>query len=305
MRRIVRAMTTDAPAHTDRRSSSPPTDRVVAIMELLGRSPHRTYSLAEIERTLDISRATAHAILSALVGHDWIVRDPGSGHYSWGPAIAALARPAGATARRARVRLAELAEAVGGQVLLFEPRGQALVAVDAAGSTPDSTSVTTGFTVPLVAPFGREFIAFAEPDAQRAWLDRLGPIQPAFADRMREVLEQVRRRGYAIERRSHAFTRVYTAMHALSGEIDAITARLAGAVADLTVVDFLDGEFDDGDHTVATVSAPIFAPAGAVALTLTAVVVRPLPASSVAALGADVRRAATDIGEILATYGDA
>ncbi|MEU1525473.1 helix-turn-helix domain-containing protein [Nocardia rhamnosiphila] len=298
-------MTTDALPHTDRRSPSPPTDRVVAIMQLLGRSPQRAYSLAEIERTLGISRATAHAILSALVGHDWIVRDHRSGHYSWGPAIAALARPAGATTRRIRTRLGELAGSIDGQVVLFEPRGEALVAIDTIGSAPDTSPVTTGFTVPLVAPFGREFIAFAPPESQQAWLDRVGPTQPAFDTRITRVLEQVRSRGYAIERRSNAFSRVFAAMHVLSGEIDAITERLAGAVAELTVVDFLDDELVDGpDHTVATVSAPIFAPPGTVALTLTAIVVRPLSADAVAALGTEIRYAATEVGELLATYGD-
>ncbi|MFI9411341.1 helix-turn-helix domain-containing protein [Nocardia gamkensis] len=299
-------MTIDAPQRTERPSPSPPTDRVVAIMHLLGSSPQRSYSLAEIERTLGISRATAHAILSVLVGHDWIVRDRESGHYSWGPAIAALARPTGATARRIRARLGELADSIGCQVLLFQPQGEALVVIDAAGTTAESPPISAGFTVPLVAPFGREFIAFAAPEAQQAWLDRVGPTEPAFVTRMTRVLAQVRDREYAIERRSHAFGRVYAALHALSGEIDAITARLAGAVAELTVVDFLDDELVDGhDHTVATISAPVLTRTGAVPLTVTAVVVRPLTGEAVASLGSEIRRAAVDIEDLVTTYGDA
>jgi DNA-binding IclR family transcriptional regulator len=299
-------MTTDVPPRADSRSPSPPTDRVVAIMHLLGRTPQRSYSLAEVERPLGICRATAHAILSALAGHDWIVRDHESGHYSWGPAIAALARPSGATARRIRARLGELATSIDGQAVLFQPRDEALVVIDAAGSTADSPAITAGFTVPLVAPFGREFNAFAAPEAQQAWLDRVGSVEPSFAERMTGVLAKVRERGYAIERRSHAFNRVYAALHVLSGEIDAITARLAAAVADLTVVDFLGDELTDGhDHTIATLSAPIFARTGAVALTLTVVVVRAMTAEAVATLGSEILSAAADIGNLMATYGDA
>ncbi|MGY5309363.1 helix-turn-helix domain-containing protein [Nocardia gipuzkoensis] len=299
-------MTTDAPQRTERQSPSPPTDRVVAIMHLLGSTPQRSYSLAEIERTLGISRATAHAILSALVGHDWIVRDHDSGHYSWGPAIAALARPAGATSRRIRGRLGELAARIGCEVLLFQPQGDALVVIDTAGSTAASPPITAGFTVPLVAPFGREYIAFRTPEAQQAWLDRVGPTDPAFVTRMTRVLARVRDRGYAIERRSHAFGRVYAALHALSGEIDAITARLAGAVADLTVVDFLDNELIDGnDHTVATISAPVLAGTGVIPLTITAVVVQPLTAEAVTALGSEILAAAADIKDLVNIYGDA
>ncbi|MEV0366814.1 helix-turn-helix domain-containing protein [Nocardia fusca] len=298
-------MTTDALPRTKRSSPSPPTDRVVAIMHLLGSSPQRSYSLTEIERTLGISRATAHAILAVLVGHDWIVRDPETGGYSWGPALTALARPGGAGSRRIRARLGELAEAIGCQVALFQPQGAALIAIETAGTTTAPRPVTAGFTVPLVAPFGREFIAFAEPDAQRAWLDRIGPVNPEFTTRMRQVLAEIRDRQYAVERLSRAFGRVFTALHALSDEFDAITERLAAAVAELTVVDFLDDELAAGhEHPVAAISAPVLTSTGTVPLTLTAVLMRPLSTTETAAIGAVVRRAAADIDDLRNAYGD-
>ncbi|MEV3964375.1 helix-turn-helix domain-containing protein [Nocardia sp. NPDC050193] len=298
-------MTTDALPRTKRSSPSPPTDRVVAIMHLLGTAPQRSYSLAEIERTLDISRATAHAILSVLVGHDWIVRDPETGGYSWGPALTALARPGGAGSRRIRARLGELAGSTGCQVALFQPQGNALVAIETAGTTTGPRPVTAGFTVPLVAPFGREFIAFAAPDAQRAWFDRLGPVNPQFTARMTQVLAEIRERRYAVERLSRAFGRVFTALHALSGEIDAITARLAAAVAELTVVDFLDDELaDDHEYTVGAISAPVLTHTGTVPLTLTAVTMRALSTVEIASIGAEIRQAAADIDDLRNAYGD-
>ena len=53
---------------------------------------------------------------------------------------------------------------------------------------------------------------------------------------------------------------VYAALRALGGdaEPDAITARLARAFADLTVIDILGAEVTtDNTHSVATISAPI------------------------------------------------
>ncbi|MFI2229252.1 helix-turn-helix domain-containing protein [Nocardia testacea] len=298
-------MTIDALPRAKRSSPSPPTDRVVAIMHLLGSSPQRSYSLTEIERTLGISRATAHAILAALVGHDWIVRDPDTGGYSWGPALTALARPGGAGSRRIRARLGELAASIDCRVALFQPQGAALIAIETAGSTTADQPVTAGFTVPLVAPFGREFIAFATPAEQDAWLERIGPVGPEFATRMRQVLAEIRERRYAVERLSRAFGRVFTALHALSGEFDAITARLAAAVAELTIVDFLDDELaENQEHTVAAISAPVRTSAGTVPLTLTAVLMRPLSTTETAAIGAEIRQAADDIGELHLTYGD-
>jgi hypothetical protein len=165
--------------------------------------------------------------------------------------------------------------------------------------------ITAEFTVPLVAPFGREFIAFAAPDAQHAWLDRLGPSSPEFTARMTKVLAEIRERRYAVERLSRAFGRVFTALHALSGEIDAITARLAAAVAELTVVDFLDDELADGrEHTVGAVSAPVLTHTGAVPLTLTAVTMRTLSTMEIAAIGSEVRQAASDIDDLRNAYGD-
>ena len=79
------------PADGLRQASSPPTERVIAIMEMLGAEPVRQFSLAEISRALHISRATGHAIMTTLADHDWVSRDPRTAKYTWGAAISGLA----------------------------------------------------------------------------------------------------------------------------------------------------------------------------------------------------------------------
>lgn len=74
------------------------------------------------------------------------------------------------------------------------------------------------------------------------------------------MLDEVGRRGYAIDRMSREYIRVYSALQALAadGEPDEITARVATAFADLTEVDYLPDELAQGErHPVASVSAPV------------------------------------------------
>ena len=298
---------TVTPDIVGRQSPSPPTDRVVAVIQLLGAEPHRAFTLAEIGRVLGISRATGHAILSTLTSHDWVVRDPETGGYAWGPAIAALARPAGSAARLFRTRLIELADAIDMQVLLVRRDGTALVVVDVVGDSLTGAPIRPGFTVPLVAPFGREFVAWGGESAQQAWLNRLGTASSKFRARMGKVLTDIRRRGFAVERLSPAWLRVHTALQALSGDgnVDVVTTRLAATIADVTVVDFLDTELARGEHDIATVMTPVFDADGVVTMSVNAIPFGPLSGPAIGRLGGQLRDAAHDIEGLIARYGDA
>ena len=90
---------------------------------------------------------------------------------------------------------------------------------------------------------------------------------------MSAVINEIRTRGFVVERLTREYLRVYSALRALGGdgEIDALTTRLARAFADLSAIDVLPGELSAGaTHNVATVSAPIFDGDGAVSMSVTA-----------------------------------
>ncbi len=70
------------------------------MLELLGHNSAKQFSLAEICRGLGISRATGHAILTTLAAREWVIRDPETFRYSWGPAIAGLDTPTTAQLHR-------------------------------------------------------------------------------------------------------------------------------------------------------------------------------------------------------------
>jgi DNA-binding IclR family transcriptional regulator len=281
-----------------RQVPSPPTERVVSVMELLAGDPERSFSLADISRCLGISRATGHAILATLAHHRWVIRHEPSASYSWGPAISALARPA--HDREFRSLLEGLSESVGAQVFLARREGATLVVADSVGDSLAAPRVTAGLRMPLVAPFGRDYVAWAGEHAVKAWLAGIGEPSTKLRRRLTAVLAQVRERGYVIERLSREYVRVYLALRALAadGEPDEITARLAGAFADLALVDYLPDELADSpNHQVATISVPVRDSDGVVSMSVTAAPFRGLNAKEIRKIGAAVRDVARQIEE--------
>jgi DNA-binding IclR family transcriptional regulator len=269
---------------------------VIAIMQLLASQPARAFSLAEITRELGISRATGHAILTTLVAHHWVVRDAPAAAYCWGPGIASLAKPA--SDRIFHGILLELAESTATQVFLARRDANTLVVVDSAGESASGMRVDRGLRMPLVAPFGRDYIAWSAAGAQRAWLEGIGTPSTALSRRIIAVITEIRERGYTVERLSREYVQVYTALRALrgDGEPDAITARLARAFADLTVIDVLRAELTaNSTHSIATISAPIRDEDGFVSMSISAAPFADLAAAEVERLGEQVRAAARRI----------
>jgi DNA-binding IclR family transcriptional regulator len=286
--------------------SSPPTERVIAVLELLGREPTKGFTLAEICRTLSISRATGHAILTTLAAREWAIRNPRTARYASGPAIAALTKPA--TLQLHRADLQALASATGTQVSLARREGATLVVIDTVGECLRGPRIRRGMRTPFVAPIGRDYVAWSSADAQNEWLQAIGTPSRQFRQRMTAVLNEIRQRGFVVERLTREYVRVYTALQALSadGEVDEITTQLARAYADLAVIDVLDGELASGTaHSIATVSAPIRNADGAVTMVVMAAVFTTLDGAAIRALGERLRRAAHGIEQRIARYGEA
>jgi DNA-binding IclR family transcriptional regulator len=277
-----------------RQASSPPTERVIAVMQLLAGNTERIFTLAEICRRLGISRATGHAILTTLAAHRWVIRHGPPAGYSWGPAIGALVRPT--HGREFRPLLQRLSEDVGAQVFLARRDGSSLLVTDSVGDSFGSPQIAVGLRMPLVAPFGRDYVAWAGEAAIASWLASIGHPPTSLRRRLTAVLAEVRRRGYVVERLSREYVRVYTALRALAadGEPDQITARLASAFADLTLIDYLPDELaDDTDHHIATISAPVRDAGKGISMSITAAPFRDLTAGQISEMGsavADVAR---------------
>lgn len=282
-----------------RQVPSPPTERVIAVMQLLARDPERALSLTRIARTLQISPATAHAILNTLTVHRWVVRDNHTNGYCWGPAMGTLAKTAGD--RHLRVYLRELHGETGVQVFVARRESATLTVVDSVGDSLTAPQLRAGFRLPLVAPFGRDYVAWASENLQNIWLEGISEPSSALRERLAAVLDEIRHRGFVIERLSREYVRVYSALRALAddGEADAITTRLAGAFADLTLVDYLPGELTSRANPIATVSAPVKDRDGVVTMSVTAAPLAELSKTELEALSEQVRSTATQIESAL------
>lgn len=275
----------------DGQELSPPTRRVVTVVELLVDSSEAPLTLAEICRELGISRSTGHAILHTLRACDWVVRDPLSGRFSPGPRLPTT--PSGVTplSRLLAAPLRALCANLGMAVCISEVNDGCITVVAATAPGPQPAPVPAGVRLPFVAPFGREFVAWAPAATREQWLHAAGAVNDVYRARMPQVLEEIRNRGYGIERLSDPLLRVYTALSALNdGDVpDPVSVRLAGAVADLTVVDVLPHELPGVDaHPLATISAPIFDDRGVVRMAVSAQPYRQLTERQVCEIGARI-----------------
>ncbi len=73
---------------------SPPTERVIGLLDLLAREPAEGLSLSELARRLDISKATGLGIAGALTRAGYLVRAEDTKTYTLGPALIGLGRAA-------------------------------------------------------------------------------------------------------------------------------------------------------------------------------------------------------------------
>jgi DNA-binding IclR family transcriptional regulator len=237
--------------------ASPPTHRVVQVIALLSRHPAERLSLARIVRETPLSRATAHAVLTQLTADGWTIRDS-DGNYGLGLGLLTVARRAETAFPLRRLALGPLREFTARQGIpsfLAEREEGAVVITEVAG-VPPLPWIRPGRRLPLAPPVVREFLAWA-PDSERAaWL---ATADPAHRDRLVAVLDEVRARGYSVERLADDSAPMLEALAALrnSPVTDPLRNRLGAMIADLITIDYLPDELGP-ENAVVTVAAPIF-----------------------------------------------
>ncbi|MFI6867216.1 helix-turn-helix domain-containing protein [Nocardia sp. NPDC050406] len=176
--------------------SSPPTRRVISVVELLT-AHHSSMTAAEIADTLDLNRSTVGAILAALGDSGWVRRLPDLS-YELGPALAAIGHRATAAQRDwewLHAELERLAARVGCGAALTAITGEELEFLAVTrdrGLVPGG--IEAGIRFPLLAPAGAAIIAHAGAARQRDWLETAVPERRAdYA----AVLETLRTEGYS------------------------------------------------------------------------------------------------------------
>jgi DNA-binding IclR family transcriptional regulator len=177
--------------------------RTLDVLDLLATQPGTALSLADISKRLTLPRATCQSLLLALVDRGFLVRHEPSITYSLGPACLRVGNAAVGAAPL--VTLAEpearaLAERTGLSVGVAARTGSVTTIMSSTPAADFFTaSLRPGQGVPLIAPFGAVFYAWAEDETVDRWQSACQPPLSA-AERLRVIagLQAIRTRGYSI-----------------------------------------------------------------------------------------------------------
>jgi DNA-binding IclR family transcriptional regulator len=271
---------------------APGVARVVGVLDFLADHPEDAFSLSELCRRLDLSKATAHSLLGELTDAGYLVRDPLEKTYGLGPRLLAVGLAAGRNDRallnRARRHIRRLAVELDVRCVASALRGDEIVILEVAGrDRPFRLSVQPGHRVPCVPPIGTVFLAWASDGDVERWLARAGDLTADHAAAHLEALAAVRRRGCAVALEGPGRSRLEGAM--VLGE----QRPLAEAVHDLGQEAYLLVDLDPkATYDVSHLAAPVFGPSGDVVLALT---IYDLPA----------RRSAADVQALIARLHEA
>ena len=264
-----------------RGAGSAPTERVLDVIELLSHPENQHLRFSDVVREVELSQATAHAILKTLSDRGWVQRDPVTKTFSLGPALSLVgarldsARPLAHVARDAAQRLAA---AVDVPASVIERAGDDLVITafeqPKGGTIPSSPSER----IPYTAPFGVAFAAWDTPAAQHAWIQRAATDDTELTRQLQDVLARTRERGYDIDWMTPALAQAAHAIGTLSDHSLPVNMR---SIIDQLRVEFTSAALTS-DHDprarrpVATISAPVLDKNGHIQLVLGIHPVRPM-----------------------------
>jgi DNA-binding IclR family transcriptional regulator len=252
------------------RGPSPPTERVVAILDYLANEGGPALTVSELAKRLRISQATCHAIVSVLAESGFLLRSPGTKRYGLGPKLVGLGRAteeALSSEHLARPGLEELSAASGAYCSLRMLDGESIVVVDIIGEKGRRVTDKIGDRYPFVPPFGSSFMVWGSDEVVKQWLARAHlPVPKEQRRKLLRLAASCRQRGYIVYPLSTFVRELHLAL--LRGE-DGIESepiqRLRNEVLQnaWTVGTILEDHDTAALLDVSTIGAPIFGPDGA------------------------------------------
>ena len=282
---------------------SPPTDRVVAVVELL-LAAESSMRVSDIVERLQISRSTCFAILETLERRSWVERradrtyEPGRGLIPVANAVRSRLPIVGRAEKVMRPVVDELG--VEGLTLSLVGRGR-LAQVTRVGPR---TGVDVGplFQLPMYPPFGAAVVAFDDRDDEERWLAEVP--DPESRVHLRCVLETLRTHGVAVWRLDAVTELLSEAIFASQALIDRLASprreTTEGRASLLSLFDRLGMSVEDLKQRepvpVAYLEAPVFDPEGRTCYVLELHVLRDaLPPTELHQIVARLRIAAEEL----------
>jgi DNA-binding IclR family transcriptional regulator len=243
--------------------ASPPTGRVVAVLDYLAGHPQDSFGLSELSRRVGVSKPTCLGIITTLTDSGYLIRDSQDKTYRLGPALIALGHSAqesmrvNPAARDALRNLSRDFDTTAALSAVVDDRITLLEMVAPAGVRP---AVQVGQSYPFAPPVGLMFVLW-DDTALHDWLCRT-PTIPLRTDgeRLNRVVAECRASGHLVELLTAGGRRLYTLMAGMSSTLpDELRALLGEMVSDIGERVHLPGDAAGaGRHDVSVISAPVF-----------------------------------------------
>ncbi|WP_020666430.1 IclR family transcriptional regulator [Amycolatopsis nigrescens] len=282
---------------------SPPTERVVRLLDFFVANGGAGFGLSELARELGLSKPTCLGIVTELSAGGYLVRDPVHKTYRLGPGLIAagrLAQDEFAAAALAGPRLAELSERYGTTCTASAVTGGQIVVLESAGPR-GKTAVQVGQRYPFAPPVGLMYVLWGPDSGLTDWLAK-PPILPMSLDRklLRRVVTECRARGYLAESLTAAGQRLHKLMsgvaaYDLPDELRELVGELVSSLGERV---YLDAELSPrGQLPVSLLAAPTFGADGRQELVLTLYVGDTISGAEIARRGAALAAAANAVTE--------
>ena len=243
--------------------SSPPTQRVVAILDFMAEHPHDRFGLSELARHVGLAKPTCLGIVTTLTESGYLVRDSRDKTYRLGPSLIALGHIAQESMRvnpAAREELSRLSGAFNTTAALAAVVDDRITLLELVGPPGADVGVRVGQSYPFAPPVGLMFVLW-DDDALRDWLSR-APTIPLRTDtqRLDRVITECRTAGYLVERLTPGGRRLYALMAGMSSTLpDELRALLGELISDIGERVYLRSEAEARQrHDISVISAPVY-----------------------------------------------
>ncbi|SED29031.1 DNA-binding transcriptional regulator, IclR family [Rhodococcus pyridinivorans] len=272
---------------------SPPTERVVQVLDHLVARPGVRFGLSELARDLDLSKPTCLGILTVLADAGYLIRDPVDKTYGLGPALIVAGRAAQrgfASGPVAHRHLAALSEEFAVMCSASAVVGDRIAVLDVIGGHGTAAAARVGEVYPFAPPVGLMYVLWDTDERIEQWLRR-EPTLPVTVDRdeLWRIVTECRRTGYLAESLTPGGRRLYALMagvvsHDLAPEMREMLAELVASPGERVL---LPDAFAAGEkRAVNLVAAPAYDPDGHQSLVLTLHLEREVDAAGIERYGA-------------------
>jgi DNA-binding IclR family transcriptional regulator len=191
---------------------SPPTDRVLDVLEAVAGTPARGWSVGELARHTGLTKSTCLGIVNALLGRSYLIRLDTT--VALGPGFARLRGAVDSdTALElvARPHLAALAEEHGARVALSVGRSEGVTVIAAEGSGLSGLVPDAGGVQPWVAT-GMSYVAYVAWSPDEVVVSRLDNIRhqhdEAWLEQARKLVARCRADGHCVMQVSSTMLRL-------------------------------------------------------------------------------------------------